>query len=265
MTFDLANAYAIPDNVVVTAHRGFSGLYPENTLDAFVAAVDLGVDILEFDIRGTRDAVPIVLHDRTFERTANQPAAPHDYDLAEVKTFEASYWSGAHNDGVKLDAPAVPGARVPTFEEVLEAVGSAVGLNIQVYDTSAPILDEVCRLYRARDLYTRGYLTLSTMEEAERVRAIDPAVELCVTERQGRMDLDVLRRLAAFGCHYVQPLRRDVTPAFCQAAREIGLYANMFFANTEADNRTYIEMGMQGILTDRPDILLATLRALGRR
>ncbi|MBN1250302.1 MAG: hypothetical protein JXC32_21745 [Anaerolineae bacterium] len=265
MSLDLPSLCAMPDNVVVTAHRGFSGLYPENTLEAFTAAIELGVDILEFDIRGSRDGVPIVLHDRTLDRTANQPGTPDEYDLVEIKTFEASYWSGAHNDGVKLDHPSVPGARVPTFEEVLDTVGGGVGLNIQIYDTSPPILEAVCRLYRDYDLYAHGYLTLSTLAEAALVRAIDPGIELCATERQGTMDVEALRRQAAFGCRYVQPLRRDVTPALCKAAREMGLCANMFYANTDEDNRTYIAMGIQGILTDRPDILIATLRDLGRR
>jgi glycerophosphoryl diester phosphodiesterase len=265
MALDLATLYALPDTVVVTAHRGFSGRYPENTLEAFTAAVDIGADILEFDLRGTRDGVPIVLHDATFARTANRPGAPADYDLAEIKAFEASYWRGAHNDGVKLDHPAVPGARVPTFEELLDAVGDEVGLNIQLYDTAPPTLNAVCRLYRAHDLYARGYLTLATLAEVAAVRAIDPDIALCVTERQGRMDIAALRRQAAAGCRYAQPLRRDVTPALCRAARDLGLYANMFYANTDADNRAYIEMGIQGILTDYPDRLIQTLQEMGRR
>lgn len=265
MSSELRARYEVPGHVVVTAHRGFSGRYPENTMPAFEAAVALGVDILEFDLRGTRDGVPIVLHDPTLARTANQPGTPGDYDLAEIKTFEASYWEGSHEAGVKRSAPARPGTRIPTFEELLCGVGEDVGLNIQVYDTSPATLAEVCRLYRAHDLYRRGYLTVSTFAEASRVRGIDPAIELCVTARQGRMDIEALVRQREFGCHYVQPLRRDVTPAFCEAVRTMGLYANMFFANSDADNRTYTAMGIQGILTDFPDILIETLHAMGRR
>ena len=265
MTFELKRLYTIPDRVMITAHRGFSGLYPENTLDAFMAAVDLGADILEFDVRGTKDGVPIILHDATFERTANRPGAPGDYTLSEVKEFEASYWHGCHDDGVKLSEPALPGARIPTFEELLSSVGDAVGLNIQVYDISPPILAEVCRLYREFDLYSRGYLTMPTLDDAELVREIDADIEICVTDRQGQMDIQALERQKAFGCSYVQPLRRDVTREFCMAAREMGLHANMFYANTDEDNRTYIHLGVQGILTDRPDVLIATLQAMGRR
>jgi glycerophosphoryl diester phosphodiesterase len=175
--FVLKDRYSIPDYVVVTAHRGFSAEHPENTIPAFLAAVELGVDILEFDIRGTKDDVPIVLHDATLNRTADRPGSPRDYLLSEIKTFEASYWQGAHYDGVKLSEPVLPGTRIPTFEELLASVGDTVGLNIQVYDTSPPILAEVCRLYRVYDLNSRGYLTVSTFAEAARVRRLDGEIE----------------------------------------------------------------------------------------
>jgi len=265
MALDLEALYQTPDRVVVTAHRGFSGQYPENTMPAFHAAVALGVAILEFDLRGTRDGVPIVLHDPTLDRTTNRPGTPGDYTLAEIQMLEASHWQGSHEAGIKLSEPALPGTCIPTFEQVLDGVGQNVGLNIQIYDTSPAMLAEVCRLYNVYDLYGRGYLTMSTFEEAARVRAIDPAVELCVTARQGQMDLAALQRQRDFGCRYVQPLRRDVTPEFCAAARSLGLYANMFFANSDADSRLYVEMGIQGILTDHPDIVIATLQTMGRR
>lgn len=255
----LSDLYRIPDRVVVTAHRGFSGRYPENTMPAFLAAVELGVDILEFDVRGTRDGVPIVLHDATFDRTAGRPGEPSEFLLSEIREFEASFWRGTHDQGERLAKPDVPGTRIPTFEEVLQGVGDDIGLNIQVYDASPPILAEICRLYRAYDLYARGYLAMSTFEEAERVKALDKDIELCVLERQGQMDVESLSQQQAFGCQYVQPFRDDVTPEFCAAAREMGLYANMFYSNTDEDNRKFLGMGIQGILTDRPDILLDTL------
>ncbi len=265
MAFTLDDIYSNPERVVVTAHRGFSGHYPENTLPAFLAAAALGVDLIEFDLRGTKDGVPIVLHDATCERTADRPGPPSDYALNEILTFEASYWRGSHDNGEKLEEPALPGTRIPTFQAVLESVSEELGLNIQVYDAAPPVLAEICRLYRAYNLYPRGYLTMNTYEEARRVRDLDPEIELCVLDRQGRMDVAALDRLQAFGCRYVQPLRRDVTPAFCAVLQERGLRANVFYANTDEANRELIAMGVRGILTDYPDILIATLQTLGMR
>ena len=266
MALTLRDLYDDPDRVVVTAHRGFSGQYPENTIPAFRAAVALGVDILEFDIRGTADDVPIVLHDATFARTADRPGTAADYRLAEIRQFEASYWRGTHEQGEKLAQPDIPGTRVPTFEEVLQDVGDAVGLNIQVYDASPAILSEVCDLYREYDLYARGYLSMSTFMEARHVRHLDDRIELCVLERQGHMTVEGLKQHRDFGCRYVQPFRTDVTRAFCEAARGMGLCANMFYANTDEDNRKYLELGIPGVLTDRPDLLIDTVRRMdGKR
>ncbi len=264
MAMNTRALYTIPGKVVVTAHRGFSGQYPENTLPAFRAAVDIGADIIEFDLRGTKDGVPIVLHDISFERTANMPGGPQDYCLAEIKRFEASYWHGSHEVGVKLAEPELPGTRIPTFEDVLTGVPDTVGLNIQVYDTSPKVLGEICRLYRDHNLYSRGYLTMSGFDEARAVRRIDPDIALCVTDRGRRLDMAVLKEHKAFGCQYVQPLRGDVTRELCAATREMGLCANMFFSNTDADNRHYVGLDIPGILTDHADVLIGTLRSLGR-
>jgi len=264
MRLILKDVYGQPGKVVVTAHRGFSGKYPENTLAAFRAAEALGADILEFDLRGTKDGVPIVLHDRTFERTANQPGKPGDYTLSEIRGFTASYWEGAHDTGVRRAEPTASDVRIPTFEDVLNGVGEGVGLNIQVYDTTPPVLAEIARLYRAHDLYDRAYLTMATYRDGERVRSLDARIALCVNESHGRMNEQALREQQAFGCRYVQPYTNDVSPEFCRRAKALGLCVNLFCSNTDDDNRRYIAMGVPGILTDWPDILQNTLRSLGR-
>jgi len=264
-TFRLRELYEAPESVVVTAHRGFSGQYPENTLLAFEQAVLLGADLLEFDIRGTKDHVPIVLHDETLDRTSDGKGSPNLYTLKELRTFNCSYWQGAHGDGRRLAAPAVAGATIPTLREVLVAFKNRVGFNIQVYESGEPLLSEICRLYDEYDLYEQGYLSMSTFEEAELVRAINPRIELCVLGSQGRMDLAALQKLKAFGCTCIQPWRDEVTPEFCRMVRELGLYANMFYSNTDADNRRYIGYGLKGILTDYPDVLMKTLKDMGLR
>jgi glycerophosphoryl diester phosphodiesterase len=261
----LSELYGDPDRMVVTAHRGFSGRYPENTLLAFRKAIEVGADLIEFDLRGSVEGVPVVLHDKTLDRTSDGSGSPSRYTLDELRQLNCSYWRGAHNDGQRLAAPAYPNVSIPTFEEVLALAKGRVGCNIQVYETDPRVLSEICRLYDEYDLYDEGYLTMSTYREAALVRAINPRIELCVLERQQGMDVEALREQKAFGCRYVQPRRADVTAAFCQAAQELGLHLNMFYSNTDADNRRYIGHGLRGILTDYPDILLRTLDDLGMR
>ena len=262
---NLRELYQDPGRIVVTAHRGWSARYPENTMIAFRQAVELGADIIEFDVRGTVDHVPVILHDATLDRTSDGTGSPNGYTLERLQGFNVSYWRGVHGDGRRLSEPAYPHLSIPTLEEVLKAFKGQVGLNIQVYEADSPLLSEICRLYRAYDLYLDGYLVMSTYREAALVREVDPQIELCVIERQGRMDPASLQRQKAFGCQYVQPLRDQVSESFCGAVRELGLYANMFYSNTDQDNRRFIGYGIQGILTDAPNVLLQTVRDMGLR
>jgi glycerophosphoryl diester phosphodiesterase len=259
----LKELYDDPDKVVVTAHRGFSGRYPENTLLAFRQAVELDVDIIEFDVRGTRDGVPVVLHDATLDRTSDGAGPVHDYTLDELRAFNFSYWQGGHFDGHRLTEPAFAGVTIPTLREVLDEFKGVVGLNLHVYETAGPLLGEVCRLYDEYELYDDGYLAVNTFREARLVRGINPRIELCVLEGQEGMEPGTLQAYADFGCTFLQPGRDVVTPEFCRAARELGLLANMFYSNTDEDNGRYIGYGLRGILTDYPDVLRRTIERLG--
>lgn len=245
--------------VVVTAHRGWSAKFPENTLLAFNEAVKLGADCLEFDIRATKDLVPIILHDPTLDRTTDGKGSPNDYNLSELKKLNASYSAGAPSDGTgkRLDKPAYAKMEIPTFRELLESVPETVALNIQVYQSEPrAFLETICALYDEFDVYGRGYLTMSTFKEAEAVREINTEIDLCVLERQWDLDKEALRELRDFGCDIIQPGREVVSREFCELAYSMGFVANMFYSNTEEDNEKFLACGIRGVLTDAPDILL---------
>ncbi|HSC72353.1 MAG TPA: glycerophosphodiester phosphodiesterase family protein, partial [Candidatus Methylomirabilis sp.] len=100
------------ERLEVHAHRGASGLAPENTLAAFRKALELGVDALEMDLHVTRDGVVVVIHDEKLERTTDGRGSIDELTLDEVKRWDA---------GGKF-APAFRGERIPTLREVIELV-----------------------------------------------------------------------------------------------------------------------------------------------
>lgn len=255
---NLENLFKNRIRTVVTAHRGFSGQYPENTILAFQEAIRIGADFVEFDLRGTSDDVPVVIHDQTVDRTSDGNGFINDFSFAEIKNLNFSHWKGSHNEGGRVKNPVYDKMSIPAFEEMLKAVKGKVCLNIQVYDTKPEVLKEICHLYSAYDLYKEGYLSMSTYEEAELVRKINPEIELCVLERQSKMDRLALVEQKKFGCTYIQPMCSDASEEFCVYAAELGLCPSMFFSNNDVDNKKYIAMGMPGLLTDHPDILLCS-------
>lgn len=100
------------DNIFVAAHRGWSELYPENTIPAFKAALDIGVDQLETDVRVTKDGQLVLIHDKTVDRTTNKAGLVCDYTLSELLKMDAGGWKGEQFRGTKI----------PTFIEFMELV-----------------------------------------------------------------------------------------------------------------------------------------------
>jgi glycerophosphoryl diester phosphodiesterase len=103
------------------AHRGYSSRYPENTLPAFEGAVAAGADMIELDVRLSRDGELVVIHDATIDRTSNGRGRMADLTLAELRRF--SYPNAMTAFG------RVP---IPTLAEVIDRVGAQVTLNVEI-------------------------------------------------------------------------------------------------------------------------------------
>ncbi|MFH5187366.1 glycerophosphodiester phosphodiesterase family protein [Paenibacillus sp. TAB 01] len=110
--------------LIVAGHRGWKSAYPENTLLGFQQALELGVDMLEFDLRFSKDRVVVVIHDATVDRTTNGSGNVGDYTVEELKRLDAGGWFGKAFEGLKI----------PTFEELCELLAAYpdVLLNVEV-------------------------------------------------------------------------------------------------------------------------------------
>lgn len=97
-------------NIYVAAHRGWSAKYPENTMEAFRAAAELGVDQIETDIRVTRDGELVLMHDATVDRTTDGSGLVREMTLYEISRLDAGVKKGAE----------FAGCRVPTLKEFLD-------------------------------------------------------------------------------------------------------------------------------------------------
>lgn len=106
------NKYMDGSRILLGCHRGDRKNFPENTMSAFKAAVDLGLDAIETDIRMTRDGHLVIMHDRDIARTTNGKGNIDEMTLDELRAFDAGYWKG----------PEHVGQRIPTVEEFLELV-----------------------------------------------------------------------------------------------------------------------------------------------
>ncbi|MFC5649749.1 glycerophosphodiester phosphodiesterase family protein [Paenibacillus solisilvae] len=134
-------------SLIVAGHRGFKAVYPENTLLAFEKALDLGVDMLEFDLRLTKDNAVVVIHDETVNRTTDGEGPVSGFTLAELKQLDAGSWLGAEFEGL----------RIPTLEELCEFLGEYPGLLLNVEIKPSKHAKQVADL-AIETLKTCGYL-----------------------------------------------------------------------------------------------------------
>lgn len=116
-------------NIWVAAHRGWSEKYPENTIEAFKAAIDIGVDQLETDVRISKDGELVIMHDHTVDRTTNGSGAVNQLTLAELKALDAGIKKGAEFAGCKI----------PTFIEFMELVKDLPTMTLDIELKEYPI------------------------------------------------------------------------------------------------------------------------------
>ena len=108
------------ENIYVAAHRGWSAKYPENTMAAFRAAAELGVDQIETDIRITADGELVLIHDATVDRTTNGTGLVREKTLAELRALDAGSWKGEEYAGLQI----------PTFKEFMDYMATLPDMTI---------------------------------------------------------------------------------------------------------------------------------------
>jgi len=144
-------------NIMIVGHRGLRSLYPENTMVSFQAALDLKLDLIEFDVHFTKDKQLVVCHDTTIDRTTNGTGAIRDYTLEELKTFDAGI--------VKSEKFA--GQRIPTLEEVLTLVNNTdydVLLNVEIKDYDHEVIDATIAMLKQFGLDQRSVIACFNAE-----------------------------------------------------------------------------------------------------
>ncbi|MNW48270.1 Glycerophosphoryl diester phosphodiesterase [compost metagenome] len=137
-------------SLMIAGHRGYKSAYPENTLLAFREALDLGVDMMEFDLRLSKDGEIMVIHDATVDRTTNGSGAVGNYTCEELKRLDAGGWFGREFAGLQIPTLAELIALLADYPDVLLNVEIKPAANAkQAADLTIALLDETGFLPRA--------------------------------------------------------------------------------------------------------------------
>lgn len=250
---------------LVFAHRGGAGLWPENTLRAFREAAALGVDVIEMDVRRSADGHLVAFHDPDLDRTTDGRGALSTRTVAELKALDAGHRFSL--DGGRTFPFRGLGLRVPTLTEVFRSV-SGTRMNLELKTPDPASAEALCAQLRRHDLRERvlvasfhqepidafraacpGFATAATPGEAWRFY-VASSLRLTNLVRPTATALQLFERMGPF------PL---VTPRLVSHARELNLPVHVWRVDGVASARQLIESGVAGIMTDRPDRLLALL------
>lgn len=253
------------DRPVVIAHRGGAGLWPENTLHAFTHAADLGVDVLEMDVRSTRDGQLVLIHDSTVDRTSNGTGAVQDLALAELQALDAGYaWSTDRGETFPFRGR---GIRIPTLDEVFASLPH-MAMILEIKSSQAAIATKLGQMIRSYGMTERVLVASFDAEVMQAFRRLYPEIATSGAEKEVRR-LYVLH-LARLSRVYAPPMesldvpqysddRFIATRRFVQAAHERNLHVHVWTVNEADAMQRLLDHGVDGITTDYPDRLLQIL------
>ncbi len=250
--------------VATVAHRGASARLPENTLAAVRAGIAGGADAVEVDVHRTRDGALVVLHDGTLTRTTDAarvlpgraPWRVADLTLEEIRRLDAGSWR----------SPRHAGERVPTLVEVVETVrdgDAGLLLEVKTPQRYPGIVADVAAELRA----VPGYLAAASAARSLVVQSFDHAAMHAFKQLAPEVPVGLLgapprrklRRLARWA-DQVNPRHRAVGAGYVAAVHDAGLACQVWTVDEVADLARAVALGVDGIITNRPEVLTGLLR-----
>ncbi|WP_049579072.1 glycerophosphodiester phosphodiesterase [Streptomyces sp. SBT349] len=224
--------------LLTVGHRGLMGVEPENTLRSFRRADRFGVDVIELDLHLSKDGELVVMHDAEVDRTTDGSGAIADLTVAELRGLDAGL-----------------GERVPVFGEVVDAVGAPIQAEIKD-PAAARVLAGVIQSRRLGGRIT----VISFHDEALReTRRLLPGVGIALVT--GETTGSAPERATALGAGMISCELRELDTGVVERAHAAGLRVISWTVNTDADLARVRALGLDGVVTDRPEIVRAVRAA----
>ncbi len=242
----------------VVAHRGISAKAPENTLASFNLAVRAqGIDMIELDVRLTKDDEVIVLHDRTLQRTTTGNGIARKYTLDEVKKYDAGSWFD----------PAFKAERIPALREVLQLVGSSRWVDIEIKSEPLDakrrtlVLEKVLRVVDDSGMSQSVFFSSFDHHLVADLKRMRPGVTTGVLYNFfrdfGRPPSKLARRADAsiFIC-----AKGELQHAMIGDAHAHGVAVYVYTLNSIKDAQKMLHLGVDGIISDNADDIVSLVK-----
>lgn len=222
-------------------HRGAAGVQPENTLKGFRYALNLGIDAVECDVHLTRDDHLVVIHDDTVDRTTNGSGAVRNMTLAQLRRLDAGQ-----------------GERIPTLNEVLDLVIGRAKLFCELKGEG--VVDAAVDTVVARAAQEKVVFISFLYARLQEVRRRGEQFTIGTISPEGT--LADFERSAEIGAFSVGVNYKNICLRVVDQARALGVGIRAWNPDTLWEQQAMVGLGVDGIGTNRPDILVPYLRII---
>ncbi|RUS42636.1 glycerophosphodiester phosphodiesterase [Cohnella sp. AR92] len=234
------------------AHRGASAYCPENTMAAFVKAIELGATGIETDVQMTSDGQLVLIHDEQLKRTTGSPKLVKDVTLAELKELDAGSWFG----------PQFQGERIPTLAELLALVrGTDLVVNIELKNgvvlypgMEEAAIEEIRRFGLSEQVIFSSFNHYSLVK----CKLLAPEIRTGILYMEGLYE--PWKYAAGIGASALHAYHYAVLPEWVEQSAAKGIVYYPWTVNDAATMSRLIEAGAAGIITDYPDRLAEVIR-----
>lgn len=239
----------LPDKGIC-AHRGASFSHPENTLSAFKKAIDLGVQMIEFDVRLTSDSVLVILHDTDLSRTTGLNAKVSKVPFMEIRKLDAGFWKDKKFIGEKI----------PTLEEVLDLIPRNIWMNIHIKGEKE-IAIKTAIVLKKREQLNNAILAVDAAGALEEIRKIDSRFIICCMDRKDSPQayVDEAIRIEA---DFIQLTLREmpVLDVIIPQLKNHNIKINFYFADEIETVKKIFDSGVDFVLVNDVEKIMSQLK-----
>ena len=233
----------------IFAHKGASGYAPENTLIAIKKAIEMKVDGIEIDIQLTRDGRIVLMHDWKVDRTTTGRGYVYELDFDYIRTLDAGQWFT--KDFI--------GEVVPTLEEVLDILPQDMMLNIEIKDTARhhskieEKLLEVLKKYP--DKFENIIVSSFHHDKIKKLQVLEPKLKLALLTDSEFIEIEKYLSNNGLSSYSYHPEINLISKEDVEKLHDKGVKIFVWTVNKEEDLNYLVKLGVDGVITNYPDIM----------
>lgn len=245
--------------VSIIAHRGASGYAPELTMEALQLAVELGADYIEFDVHMTKDKVLVANHDVTVERTTNGVGKIQDLTVKQLKELDAGSWFNQTYPNHAKEQYA--NAKILTVEEIFKQFGETEKFVIEIkypylYPGIENKLIKLLEKYQLLEDKEKVIILSSSKESLKKIHQLNSEIKLgllLLYKQEAKISYEELEELQKY-VSIIIPNFNSLNEEYIRRVKNAGFQIFTYTVNTKETYYKLIYWGIDGIITDFPDI-----------